>query len=144
MVELFCDTTWEADLVSILQMYRLNMLNVQIEFKRYKVSILQMYRLNFNKSHILSVSVRVFQYFKCIGWIFLYTIPPTFVGLCFNTSNVSVEFLFKLFIKSFLLLFQYFKCIGWISLYHSSHKSGFLFQYFKCIGWIKKKAGNLK
>ncbi len=140
--------------VSILQMFRLNIL-----FKTWKllekfVSILQMFRLN-AKAKNKPYKLFEFQYFRCFGWIRYYSVV-TRRRISFNTSDVSVEcFIVTLYFR--VTLFQYFRCFGWINVgknltkgfksFNTSDvsvesyscpeiKFNYAFQYFRCFGWI--------
>ena len=58
----------------------------------------------------------------------------------FNTSNVSVEFVFSGVWGNSKKMFQYFKCVGWMTGAKNQKQGVRKFQYFKCVGWIYKDA----
>ena len=91
-VELIQERWWRLrDLVSILQMFRLNKLFFRNFNDLFYVSILQMFRLNICLL-IMIFQKLMFQYFKCFGWM-----------------------AFSKFRDRLLDWFQYFKCFGWIT-----------------------------
>ena len=96
-----------------------------------------MYRWN-NAKTTTGYITTPFQYYKCIGGIFHDTKEnKTKEG--FNTTNVSVEFLYIKCIRKYLSMFQYYKCIGGINVEMRSIPTPPPFQYYKCIGGIKRK-----
>ncbi len=119
------------------------------------ISILQMYRLNSIYQYLLLI-LSLFQYFKCIGWISLFS--KSFANsFNFNTSNVSVEYEYYAKAKAqeedfntsnvsveLLLDFQITKYspISILQMYRLNYywisklPNTLQFQYFKCIGWI--------
>ena len=78
------------NIVSILQMFRLNTLIMMLMLDYVIVSILQMFRLNFTVSRIKRKPDK-FQYFRCFGWIPVKQAKNKAQFISFNTSDVSVE-----------------------------------------------------